>query len=548
VEFRILGPLEVRDGGVVVPLGGPRQRAVLALLLTRAGEVVSADRLIDELWAGSPPETAGNVLQGYVSNLRKALGAGVIVTRGPGYAIELEPGQLDLHRFESLAESARGALEHGDPARAARELREALSLWHGPALADFAYEPFAQAEIARLEELRLAALERRLEADLVLGHHADLAGELEALVARHPLRERLRAHLMLSLYRSGRQAEALDAYQAARRALVDELGIEPGHALQELERAILRQDPALDHGTSAAPERRSAPAGADEPPAPEGSILVVPHEEAGLDGLLRLAEPLARRPPRELILALLLEPDRPLAAANAALQTRRAALASAGVPSRAAAFTSADRGEDLVLLSSEQDVDLLLSDAPAELLGSGALGPELVRVLGHSPCDVALLVGRGEGAPAPGPAHPILVPFGGAEHEWAAVELGAWIAHVHDAVLQLAGTAAGGGQRDASRLLARAALLVQRVVGVTTEPVLVPAGEAAVIEAAESAGLVVLGLSPRWREEGLGSARLAVARGVRPPALVVRRGPRPGGIAPRESLTRFTWTAATTGS
>ena len=219
MEFRILGPLEVRDADHEVPLGGPRQRALLAILLTHANEVVSRDRLIDELWGKEPPETAGNILQGYISHLRKAVGQDAIVTRAPGYLVRLEPDRLDLHRFERLVERARDA----EPGEAAALLREALALWRGPALADFAYEPFAQAEAARLEELRLAAIERRIEADLALGRHADLVAELEALVAKHPLRERLRAQLMQALYRSGRQAEALDAYQGARRALVDEL-------------------------------------------------------------------------------------------------------------------------------------------------------------------------------------------------------------------------------------------------------------------------------------------------------------------------------------
>lgn len=233
MEFRILGPLEVVAEGRAVSLGGTRQRALLAVLLTRANQVVSTERLIDELWGERPPKEARNTVQFYVSQLRKVLGADRIETRAPGYAIRIERDELDLHRFERL-------VAEGGPA-----LTEALSLWRGPALADFAYEPFAQAEIARLEELRLAALEQRLEADLALGRHGELVGELEALVAEHPLRERLRGQLMLALYRSGRQAEALDVYRETRRVLVDELGIEPSPTLQELERSILRHDPGL---------------------------------------------------------------------------------------------------------------------------------------------------------------------------------------------------------------------------------------------------------------------------------------------------------------
>jgi DNA-binding SARP family transcriptional activator len=231
MEFRILGPLEVGDGQLSLPLGGARQRAVLALLLLRANEVVAPDRLVDQLWGERPPQSAVNVLHTYVSHLRKLLPPGVLETRQPGYLIRVTAGELDLHRFERLLDKVRQALAAGDAARAAALGREALSLWRGRALADFVYEPFAQAAIARLEELRLLALERRVEADLQLGRHAELVGELEGLVEEHPLRERLRADLMLALYRSGRQAEALAAYQSARGALVAEFGIEPSPVL-----------------------------------------------------------------------------------------------------------------------------------------------------------------------------------------------------------------------------------------------------------------------------------------------------------------------------
>ena len=246
MEFRILGPLEVWDGGCEVSLGGRKPRALLALLLLHPNEVVSADRLIDELWGEDPPERAAAALRVNVSRLRKALPQDVLATRSPGYVIRVEPDELDLHRFERLVDEGRSLLARGLAADASERLREALSLWRGPALADFAYESFAQTAIARLEEIRLAAVELRIDADLALGRHDELVGELEALVAEQPLRERLRGYLMTALYRSGRQAEALDAYKDARRALVDELGIEPSAALQELERAILRQEPALN--------------------------------------------------------------------------------------------------------------------------------------------------------------------------------------------------------------------------------------------------------------------------------------------------------------
>jgi predicted ATPase/DNA-binding SARP family transcriptional activator len=246
MEFRILGPLEVWDGGREVSLGGPKPRALLALVLLNANKVVPADRLIDELWGEDSPENAAAALRVTVSRLRKALPQNVLTTRSPGYVVRVEPDALDLQHFERLVDEGRSMLARGLAADASARLRDGLSLWRGPALADFAYETFAQAAIARLEEIRLAAVELRIEADLALGRHDELVGELEALVAEHPLRERLRRYLMAALYRSGRQADALDAYKDARRALVDELGIEPSPVLQELERAILRQDPALN--------------------------------------------------------------------------------------------------------------------------------------------------------------------------------------------------------------------------------------------------------------------------------------------------------------
>jgi len=246
MEFRILGALEVRDGGRRVPLGAGKQRATLAILLLHANQVVPTERLIDELWAEDPPDTARKAVQVYVTRLRKALGPERIRTHDPGYVLELEPDELDLHRFQQLAVKARELRAEGEPAAAASTLRTALALWNGPPLADFIYEPFAQAEISRLEDQRLEAVEERVDAELALGHGADLVGELEDLVARHRYRERLRGQLMLALYRDGRQADALAVYQETRKLLVDELGIEPGPALQRLEGAILRQEPALE--------------------------------------------------------------------------------------------------------------------------------------------------------------------------------------------------------------------------------------------------------------------------------------------------------------
>jgi DNA-binding SARP family transcriptional activator len=249
MEFRILGPLEALLEGRSLPLGGPKQRALLALLLLHANEPVAADRLIDQLWDGKPPRTAVKSLQVHVSGLRKLVPTDTILTRPSGYELRIDPGRLDLARFEQLVTEARQA----EPESAVEKLRAALALWRGQPLADFGYEAWAQTEIARLEESRLAAVEDRIKAELALGNSRELVGELEALLADHPLRERLRAQLMVALYRSGRQADALAAYQDARQTLVDELGIEPSRDLRELQQAILRQDPVLDLHPAAEP-------------------------------------------------------------------------------------------------------------------------------------------------------------------------------------------------------------------------------------------------------------------------------------------------------
>jgi DNA-binding SARP family transcriptional activator len=527
VEFRILGPLEVVEEGRPLTLGGPRQRALLAILLTRANEVVSNDRLIDELWGARPPRTATNALQYHVSQLRKTLGPSkAIVTREPGYLIRVEPHELDLLRFEQLVEEATRA-----PAdRASRLLHDALGLWRGPALADLASEPLAQAEILRLEELRLAALELRIETDLALGRHRELVGELEVLVHEHPLRERPRAQLMLALYRSGRQAEALDLYREGRRLLVDELGIEPGLELQELEKAILGHDPEL-----------SPPGPAATTPAHRRAIVVVTGDADELDELLSIAEPLARQAPRELILSRLLRERNDVAPATAELAETRSALADRGVAARVAAYTSTKPGSDAALLATEHDAELLLVPAPRQLLQHGHFDDNLTEVLERAPCDVALLA-----VGASSVTGPVVTPFGGVEHDWSAIEVAAWIAGSLGTTLRLLGTEADltRGRRDASRLLGRASLMVQQVVGIVTEPVLIPAGEEGVVRAAQDARLLVVGLSDRWRTEGIGPARLSVAAAVHVPTLFVRRGLRPGGIAPQETFTRFTWTLA----
>ncbi|HEY2372622.1 MAG TPA: BTAD domain-containing putative transcriptional regulator [Gaiellaceae bacterium] len=310
LDFRLLGPLQVAVDGEAVPLGGAKQRAVLALLVLQANEVVPADQLIDALWGEMPPDSAANMLHGYVSHLRKLLEPGhrrgeheLLVSRPPGYALVIPAEQIDANRFFALAARARDAA--GDAAARARLLREALALWRGPALADLMYESFAAGESVRLEEARLAALEDRIDADLELGRHATLVAELQELVTEHPLHERFRAQLMTALYRCGRQAEALETYREARALLNDELGLEPGPALREVERAVLQHDgalgvPMITHARVRGPRRRSAIAAAllvvgagavaasfaatrHNPPANRQPVLVYPHSVAVID-------------------------------------------------------------------------------------------------------------------------------------------------------------------------------------------------------------------------------------------------------------------------
>jgi len=522
LDFRILGPLEVIADGASLRLGGPKQRATLAILLLNVNRVVSVDRLANDLYTGAAPVTAVTQVQRQVSELRKLFGpAHGIETRPPGYLLRLAPEQLDLHRFERLAGDAGRALESGDARHATELLRDALELWRGPPLADLEYESFAQPAIVRLEEIRLAAVEQRVDAELALGAHAHLVGELEQLVAEHPLQERLAEQLMLALYRSGRQAEALDVYRSTRKRLIETLGLEPTEALQALERAILAHEPALERAATTARV---------------GAILVVASASERLEQLLAVAEPLGLLPGRELIVAGLLGHERELEQEAAAVSARRALLTA---PSRGAVFTTRDLPEDVVRLAGGNDVELVLLEAPAALDGE-RVPSELTSILEYSPADVGVLSARAGENPGNG----VFVPFGGGEHDWAALELGARLASATGVSLGLVGTKAesSSGRRDASRLLADAALAAQRVVGVETRPVLAEPTEDALVDSVESAELVVVGISARWRRDGIGATRRALMRHAGAPVLLVHRGPRPSLLAPGEARTRFTWT------
>jgi DNA-binding SARP family transcriptional activator len=253
LEFSILGPLEVRDQDRRIEVTSPKERLVLAVLVVHANEIVSVGRLIEVLWGDNPPATAANTLQTYVSHLRRALEPdrspraqyGLLCTRGHGYELAVPPEAIDAVRFERLARAGRDALPAA-PARAAEILRAARALWRGEPLADFSFELFAQSEITRLTELRAAAEEDRVEAELALGRHAALCGELNQAVIERPLRERLWFQLILALYRSGRQADALAAYTRLRKQLADQLGINPSPELVRLHEAVLAQHPDLD--------------------------------------------------------------------------------------------------------------------------------------------------------------------------------------------------------------------------------------------------------------------------------------------------------------
>jgi DNA-binding SARP family transcriptional activator len=299
MEFRILGPLEVADGSRSVPLDAPKQRALLGLLLLHPKEVVSSERVIDELWGERAPATAGKVVQTYVSQLRRALGAEAIVTCPPGYLLQVEEEAVDASRFRHLAAEARLlAADDEQQERADVLYRQALALWRGPPLAGVAFESFARNEVERLEQERLDALIGRIDCELALGQHEQLVPELETLVRQYPLRERLRGQLMLALYRSGRQADALAAYKDARRTLVDELGLEPSRELQDLEKAILNHDASLelaarvepappDHAADGTDGRAFAPAWLRRRPVLAFAALLLLAAAIGLAFILR---------------------------------------------------------------------------------------------------------------------------------------------------------------------------------------------------------------------------------------------------------------------
>jgi DNA-binding SARP family transcriptional activator len=513
VEISILGPIQATRAGRPVDLGGPQQRWLLALLALRAGTLVATRTLVDELWPDGPPRTAAKTVQTYVWRLRRELGEELIERRGAGYALHTQVGALDLLRFEDLLGRGR--------------IREALAVWRGPPLADIADLPGARLEADRLEERRLRALEKLLDDEVNDGRHAESLEQLQTLVSAHPLRERPRSLLMLALYRCGRQADALATYREARTLLVEQLGIEPAEPLRQLEGAILRHDPAL-----------ATPAGTITAGTRRGAILVWRSGDGPLEPLVALAGRLAGG--REVIVADLVSPGSDLRPATAALDSARRAAAASGLAMRTVAFTSSSPGTDAARLAREQGADLAIVACPNALREAGVISPPLTQALREAPCDVA--VAALDDGPLTGPlAGPIAVPFGAAEHDWAAVELAAWIATTTGARLQLVGSNGAAGVRDASRVLATASLLLQRHLGIAAEPLLAQPGADGINAAVEAAGLVVAGIGDGWSQEGIGDARSALLREAVPPVILVRRGERPGGLAPPGTLTRYSW-------
>jgi DNA-binding SARP family transcriptional activator len=498
LALRVLGRLEVvRDGRPVRIVGKPA--ALLVSLLIRRNDVVSTDRLLDELWAEEPPKSARKLLQAYVSQLRKALGAERVQTFPTGYLLSVAEDELDLARVERLLRDAQRA----EADRALALLDDALALWRGAPLAELRDEPFAQMAAARLDDLHVHALEARFDVLLARGDDHALVPELEALVDRHPFRERLREQLMLALYRSGRQADALARYRDGRDLLVRSLGLEPSPSLRRLQEAILQQSASLGAGASS----------------PRKASMLVTGD------LVALVEPLARVRGHDLLLVRTLGELDELQPAVDALGEQRDRLAAAGLQARIAAFRSDRPARDIARLTESANVEL----AVIALRDVDSLAPLL-----QSPaCDVALVAESetGDG--------PVVVAFGGSDNDWAALELGLALAQAHGRPLVLAGGSRDGS--DASRALAAASLAVQRVAKVDARPLVLPSGSSALRSAAEGATALLLGVPDDWREHGLGAARDELVASPPAPTALVRRGLRIGTLGPESSFTRFTW-------
>ena len=499
LAFRVLGQLEAERDGVLVQVGGAKQQALLALLVLDLGRPISAPRLIDGLWGGDAPQSAAKALQLYVSQLRKVLGSDAIVTRDDAYLVPARNVTLDLREFESLAESGRSQASARRPADAAARLAAAQALWRGDALEGLDAPGLAPAR-ARLDELRLVVQELLFDVRLSLGEHAAVLPDLTLLSRRYPLRGRLHEQLMLALYRDGRQIEALEVYRQLRDKLRDEVGLEPHARLRDLERAILQQDRQLD-----APEVREA----------ERAVVAV---GASPDRLASLLAPLARETAAELILLTLAADRGGLAEASKRLERHRSARV------RVAAFVSRRPGVDVARLAAEEGAELVVLDTPPS-----ALAEPVPAGLREAACDVALFVDAAAGLPTAA----VTVLFGGADDDWRALELGAVFARAWSVPLRLAGV------ENASALLARAALVVQRFAAVPTSPALFAPDDPATLAAAAAGSLLVAGAGSATTGALPPSRSRLGALGL--PVLLLRPGVRPGVLAPAHTFTRFSW-------
>jgi DNA-binding SARP family transcriptional activator len=519
LRFRVLGPFQVEDDHGPMPLGSARRRALLALLTLNAGRVVALERLVDALWGEAPPRTAAHVLQVYVSDLRRVLPEGVLATSPPGYLLRVPAQAVDLSEFERLLARAHAAFRDGDPATTVTEVDAALALWRGPVLEDLATEGFVRVEAQRLEELRLTARELRAAAALTLPHSSGVVPELQALITEHPYRERPHALLMHALAASGRQADALDVYAKIRARLASELGIEPGGELRAAQTAVLRQE--------IAPAALAA-----------GVVLAVGLDPGRLGLLARAAALPAAASGRELLIAAALNaaattPADLTAAAAAATAAQR----SVTTPARSAAFRSRQLDRDIAALAAEHDADLVVLDAAGHVGPRGRLSESLTTTMATLTADVALLT-----TDPPPQASLYAVPFGGSAHDWAAAELAALLTRAAGTALRIVG--AFTQEDDASRLIARVAVAVQRAIGVPVEPVLAEPTPTSLLSALAGRTPIV-GVPERWRSQGIGSVRHQLAQAA-PGTLLVHRGLRPGLLAPPASETRFAWSAAST--
>jgi hypothetical protein len=435
-----------------------------------------------------------------------------------------------------LWDEGRSALDAGDAAQAADLLRRAAALWRGAPLPELVYEGDFSHHAERLAEMRLACSEDRIDADLALGRHARVIGELESLTRSYPLRERLHGQLMLALYRSGRQAEALEVFRSTRERLLDDLGIEPGQSLVELNRRILQQDASLGlEAKTPGLDRHS------EMATPRRSLLVVSQASSDVDDLVSVLAPLVSGDlERELILARIIEPapgqdvSSRLQDLRRRLGDTRDRLAGEGVASRIAVFASGRPQVEVDRLADQEQAELVILDGTPMIRDN--LTSFAGAILEGVAADVALLVGQG---PVRLDRH-LTVPFSGTPHDWTALELAAWAARSARLGVRLVG--AEQDDRDASSLLAGASLVVQRMVGIDAEPALVPRGVDGLLAEAAQAACVFTGLSPDWQTAGLGEVRAALATRCEVPVVFTRRGTRPSAFAPASSATRFTWT------